>query len=84
MVTAGLVVAEPLIGRALDAGSADPVLVGLVDFVLLSLFFWWSMHYLLHARVPWRVLLPGAVATALCWLGLGLFASLYFASILSR
>ncbi|HEY3725691.1 MAG TPA: YhjD/YihY/BrkB family envelope integrity protein [Solirubrobacteraceae bacterium] len=38
------------------------------------------MHFLLAGRVPWRALLRTAVVTALLWLGIALFSSLYFSS----
>jgi membrane protein len=38
------------------------------------------MHFLLAGRVPWRSLVRPAVLTAICWIGLALFSSLYFSS----
>jgi membrane protein len=38
------------------------------------------MHFLLRGRVAWRDLLPSAVATGLCTVGLGVFSKLYFSS----
>jgi len=48
--------------------------------VLLTLFFWWTMHFLVAGRVPWRDLRSSAIATAIFWIGLGVFASFYFSS----
>jgi membrane protein len=62
------------IGTALDR----PVFLGVLSFVLVSVFFWWSMHFLLAGRVPWRELLPAGVATSVFWIGLGIFSSVYF------
>jgi membrane protein len=62
-----------------DAGS---VVRGLVSFVLITLFLWWTMHFLLAGRVPWRRLIRAAFVTALMWFGLALFSSLYFSSAL--
>jgi membrane protein len=35
---------------------------------------------LLAGRVPWSRVLPSAVATAVFWIGLGVFASFYFSA----
>ncbi|HEY1737807.1 MAG TPA: YhjD/YihY/BrkB family envelope integrity protein [Acidimicrobiia bacterium] len=57
-----------------------PVLVETVTFGLLTPFVWWTMHFLLRGRVAWRDLLPAAIATGLCTVGLGVFSKLYFSS----
>ena len=65
-----------------DAVS-DPwgsVLVGVFDFTFNVAFWWWSMHFLLAGRRTWRYLLPSALATALFWVGLRFFSSLFFSS----
>ncbi|WP_354644115.1 YhjD/YihY/BrkB family envelope integrity protein [Kitasatospora camelliae] len=46
------------------------------------LFFWWLQHLLLGARVSWRKLLPGAVATVLALAGLRIFSRLVFAPLI--
>ncbi|HEY2435641.1 MAG TPA: YhjD/YihY/BrkB family envelope integrity protein, partial [Solirubrobacteraceae bacterium] len=51
-----------------------------VSFVVVSIFFAWTIHFLLSGRVSWRRVVRPAVATALLWLGLALFSSLYFSS----
>ena len=43
-------------------------------------FFWWSMHFLLDGRMGWCHLLPSAIATGLCFAGLGVFSRFYFSS----
>jgi uncharacterized BrkB/YihY/UPF0761 family membrane protein len=43
-------------------------------------FFWWSIHFLLGGRESWRRVRPDAVATALFWTGLGVFAAFYFST----
>jgi membrane protein len=67
-------------GRSIRAAYGGPVFLGLVAFVMVTGFFWWTMHYLLARRIPWRDLFPSAVATSLCWLGLGVFSSLVFSN----
>jgi membrane protein len=75
----GVLVAESVIsGPVRHAGGS--VAQGLVTYAGTAAFFWWTMHFLLAGRVPWRRLLPAAVLTALLWMGLGLFSSVYFSS----
>jgi membrane protein len=54
--------------------------VGVVDLAGLTLFFWWTLHFLLSGRESWTRTAPSAVATGLFFVGLGAFASLYFSS----
>jgi membrane protein len=37
-------------------------------------------HFLLAGRVAWRRLLPSAVATGVCFAGLGVFSKFYFSA----
>ncbi|MEU9045271.1 MULTISPECIES: ribonuclease BN [unclassified Kitasatospora] len=46
------------------------------------LLFWWLQHLLLAGRVPYRDLLPGAVAAIVALAGLRLFSRLVFAPLL--
>jgi membrane protein len=79
VVISGVLIADGAVDKALrrDAGS---VVFGLVEFVLFALFFWWSLHFLLAGRESWRSLRPAAIATALFWVGLGVFAAFYFST----
>jgi len=79
-VLAGLFILDGTISGPLRDGPAGPVVLGLVDFVGLTLFFWWSAHFLLAGKESWTRVRPSAVATALYWIGLGVFASFYFSS----
>jgi membrane protein len=74
----GVLVAESVIYEHVRAGG--PVAQGLVTYAGTAAFFWWTMHFLLAGRVPWRRLLPAAVLTALLWIGLGLFSAAYFSA----
>ena len=47
-----------------------------------TLFFWWTLHYLLAGRVAWRRLVRPALTTSVLWLGFGFFSSFYFSPIL--
>jgi membrane protein len=56
---------------------------GLIDLVIIAIwmpFFWWTMHFLLAGRVPWRTLLPAAIFTGVLFAGLGVFSQFYFSS----
>jgi membrane protein len=73
-----LLSADDAIAKPLERLPGGLVLEGLETFVSLALFFWWTMHFLLCGRESWRRLRPAAVATAICWIGFGVFSSFYF------
>lgn len=50
---------------AWPAAQQKAYVTGRVGLPLVSGWAWWTQHLLLSRRVPWRALLPGAVATAL-------------------
>jgi membrane protein len=80
----GLLIADAAISKPVEHAPGGSVLAGLADFASLALFFWWTMHFLLAGRESWRRLRPAAIATALFWIGFGVFSSFYFsASIVS-
>jgi membrane protein len=79
VVFSGVLIADGAIDKALR-DDAGPVVFGMVEFVLFTLFFWWSTHFLLGGRESWRGVRPAAIATALFWVGLGVFAAFYFSS----
>jgi membrane protein len=58
------------------ATTTGPVIEGIVRFIAAMLFFWWTMHFLLAGRTPWRVLIRPALVTATLWLGLAVFSSI--------
>ena len=45
---------------------------------IMTPFVWWTMHFLLAGRVPWRRLLPSAIITGVFFRGLGVFSKFYF------
>lgn len=52
--------------------------------VLSFVFFWFSMWFLLAGRMAWRRLLPCAVATGACWVGMmAVFAVIFSGVIIS-
>jgi len=75
-----VVVFESLIGRPVRNVFAGAGLVELVTFAIWAPFFWWTMHFLLAGRVPWRRLLPSAILTGAFYVGLGVFSKFYFSS----
>jgi membrane protein len=79
-VVAAVVIADGAFGKTLRDGPAGPLVVSVVELAGFTLFFWWSVHFLLGARESWRAVLPAAVATAVFWVGLGVFAAFYFSS----
>ena len=79
-----LVVAfETVAGRPVRDASAGAGLVELVTFAIWAPFFWWTMHFLLAGRVPWRRLLPSAIFTGAFYAGLGVFSKFYFSSTIT-
>ena len=75
----GVFIADGAVGKALR-DDAGPVVMGLVELVGFTLFFWWSIHFLLGGSESWRHTRPAAIASAFCWVGLGVFAAFYFSS----
>jgi membrane protein len=62
--------------------DTHPVVLDLVSLVTTTLFFWWTLHYLLAGRVGWRRLLRPALTSGALWIGFGLFSSVYFSPLL--
>ena len=75
----GFLVADSVISDAVHT-VAGPVGQGLVTYVGVTAFFWWTMYFLLAGRVPGRRLVRPAILTALFWIGLELFSAAYFSS----
>jgi membrane protein len=80
----GLVIADGVIRKPIEHSPGGSVVIRVLDFAFLTLFFWWTMHFLLAGREPWQRLRAAAVATALFSIGFGVFSSFYFSgSIIS-
>jgi membrane protein len=71
----GFLVADSVISAAVHT-VVGPVGQGLVTYVGVTAFFWWTMYFLLAGRVPWRRLVRPAILTRYC--GSALSCSLRF------
>jgi membrane protein len=60
------------------SGIGGPVLVAVASAIGATAFWWFSMWLLLAGRLAWRQLLPSALATGICWLGMALIFRLTF------
>jgi len=79
-VVLGALIAEAIVSKPVRT-AAGPVVERLVSFVVVTIFFAWTMHFLLAGRAPWRHLIRPALVTALLWLALALFSAIYFPSV---
>jgi membrane protein len=57
-------------------------LEGILGFLTVTVFFWWTIHFLVHGRMPWRRLLRPALVTGVLWVVMAIFSSPYFSSVL--
>ena len=71
--------AQAAAGRTLGS-DGGPVLQGLLGLALATFFWWWSLEVLLAGALRWRALFPAALATGVCWTGLGVFSAVYFSA----
>ena len=60
------------------SSAAGGCLAPLVTVAIMTPFVWWTMHFLLAGRVPWRRLLPSAIITGVFFGGLGACSKFYF------
>jgi hypothetical protein len=65
------VVTESLTERPVSSVPGGGWLAPLVTVAIMTPFFWWTMHFLVAGRVPWRTLLPSAVITGIFYGGPG-------------
>jgi membrane protein len=80
LVLAANLIADGAVSRALRGTPDRGVLYPAVAAVAGTLFFWWTMHFLLAGREPWGRLSRSAVTTAIFWVGLGVFSHYYLSS----
>jgi membrane protein len=79
VVLLGALIAEGIVSKPVRT-TGGPVVELLVRFVAGLIFFWWTMHFLLAGRAPWRALIRPALVTALLWIALALFSSISLSS----
>jgi membrane protein len=72
-------IAEVVIGGPVR-NAAGPVVQGLLGFVVVTVLFGWTMHFLLAGRVPWRSVTRPALVSGVLWVGLAVFSSNYFST----
>jgi membrane protein len=63
--------------------KGGPVEFAVVGLVLFTLFWWFTMWLLLAGRIPWRRLLPCAVATGVFWLGMEAVFAVIFSGMVT-
>ena len=76
-----LLVFDGVINGPVRHGSG-PAVLDVIELVTTTVFIWWTLHFLLAGRVPWRRLVRPAVASGVLWVAFGLFSSVYFSPIL--
>ena len=65
--------------------ARGPVVLGIVGLVVFTGFWWFTMWFLLAGRIPWRRLLPSAVATGVFWVGMeAVFAAVFSGMLISN
>ena len=64
--------------------TTGPVTEWLERFIVATLFFWWTMHFLLGGRVGWRRLVRPALVTGILWIGMAVFSSAYFSPVVEE
>jgi membrane protein len=75
----GVLIVEGSISGS-ERRAAGTVGQALLTFVVVTIFFGWTMHFLLAGRVAWRMVIRPALFTALLWVVLAFFSSAYFSS----
>jgi membrane protein len=70
-----------LIGPRVRAGG--PVVFAIVGLVAFTCFWWPTMWLLLARRIPWRGLLPSALATGVFYLGMGGVFAVFFSGMVT-
>ena len=78
-VLAGVLILDGAVNKP-EHSAAGPVGEAILGFVLVAIFFAWTMHFLLAGRVPWRRLVRPALVSALLWVALAFFSSRYFST----
>jgi membrane protein len=80
-IVLAVLIADGVVNRP-ERRATGPVVQALTTFAVAAVFFGWTMHFLLDGRVPWRLFIRPALLTAILWVALGFFSSLYFSSVI--
>lgn len=73
-VLLAVLVAEGVVRGPLRS-AAGAIVQAIVSFCVLTVFFTWTMHFLLDERLPLRSLVRSGLVIALAWIGLAIFSS---------
>jgi len=65
------------------ARAAGPAVFAIVSLIGVTLFWWFTMWFLLGGRISWRRLFPPAVATSVFWLGMEAVFSVIFSGMVT-
>lgn len=76
------VLAAEGVARGPLRSAGGTVLQAVASLAVLTVFFIWTMHFLLAGRLPLRSLVRPGLLTALFWIGLAIFSSQVFSSTL--
>src|SRR4051794_40818840 len=74
----GWLAVDGVVSTATHHLPAHLVLDTVLILLATTLFFGWSVHFLLAGNVAWPNLILAAAVTAVFWIGLAGFAALYF------
>lgn len=80
-VLLGALIAEAIINQPVRT-AVGPIAEGLLSFVGVTIFLAWTIHFLLAWWASWRRVIRPALATALLWVCLSTFSSLYFSTVI--
>src|ERR1700756_2949576 len=79
-VGVGVLVADGILQP--ESRAVGPVVHALLTVVATTIFFAWTMRFLMAGRVAWGRLIRPALVTALLWLALDIFSSIYFSGVI--
>jgi membrane protein len=76
VILAGCLALQAALARSVRT-AVGPALSRAASLVVVTLFFGWTMHFLLAGRVQWRLVVRPALVTGLMWLCLVVFSALF-------
>ena len=78
-VLAGVLILEGAVSKP-ERNAVGALGQAILGFVVVAVFFFWTMHFLLDGRVHWRRFVRPALVTAVLWVALAFFSSLFFST----